>query len=57
MYDRLYPSSHDYWNVSYKAHGDTQGNHCVLNQSYARYNVKTDSFEPTFCEAYSELFD
>ncbi|MEC7915730.1 MAG: hypothetical protein VX963_05555 [Actinomycetota bacterium] len=57
LYYRLYPESHDYWNVSYKAYGDTQGNHCVLNQSYARYNVKTDSFEPTFCEAYSELFD
>ena len=57
LYYRLYPERHDYWNVSYKAYGDTQGNHCVLNQSYARYNVKTDSFEPTFCEAYSELFD
>jgi len=57
LYYRLYPERDDYWYVSYKAYGDTQGNHCVLNQSYARYNVETDSFEPTFCEAYSELFD
>ncbi|SVB41438.1 uncharacterized protein METZ01_LOCUS194292, partial [marine metagenome] len=55
LYYRLYPSDHDYWHVEYKSYGDSQGNHCVLNDSYAWYDPVWDRFQPTICQIYSEL--
>ena len=50
LYTRLYAERHDYWNVSYKSYGDSQGGDCYLNQSYAWYDPYFDTFEPTVCE-------
>ena len=50
LYTRLYAERHDYWNVSYKSYGDSQGGDCVLNQSYAWYDPFMDRFEPAVCE-------